>query len=210
MRYTATRHQFGGPARANLGGAMDLMARGGDPAPCSYAGGANLQCLGTAFLGTQAPTGVVGAAFGDSVMVERTGPASGKLFVTVTAAGSVVNATPTPGMGPGLANHATSFGGPWTTGMLTVSVSFAPLGISPEYFILSGSDQRTPQGRGQVSLVSGAVVQSTLVGRHPTAAWLNLDIGPRVGVKVPALPAGAAVALAVLSALSGAWVLRRR
>lgn len=208
LRYTATKSQFGGPARAGIGGSADVALRASGPAPCAYAGGTDPACVAWMARSTPAPTGPDGAPFG--VIVTRTGmaPATGRLYVTVTSRGEIQAATPTPQHLPGAPNPATSYGGPWTTGRLTVSLT-NNIGVSPSIFVLSGSDARAANGAGALSLVSGSVTARKLLGPRAKRGWLNLQIGPPTGAVVPGLPLAALVALAASTALSGGYALRR-
>lgn len=210
MRYTATKNQFGGPARGNAGGSADVALRvGGSPAPCAYGGGANANCRATMALATPQPTGAQGAPFGVIVGTAGMAPPSGKLFITVTAAGKITNAVVTAGMGAGLPNPATSFGGPWTTGMLTVSVT-NNVGPSPEVFIMNGSDARAVNGAGALSLVAGSVSARLLSGPNANRGWINMQIGPPSGAHVPVMPLAGLAAFGALAALTGGYALRKR
>ena len=208
LRYTATRNQFGGPARAQLQGSANLAVRAGAGAPCMYNGGEDPSCRVS-----MAPrTGVrrlgQGAAFGGTLTDPGTPIASGRLYVTATSNGRILAATPTGEMGAGLANPVTSYGGPWTTGMLTVSRTDNVGGYT--VFIVSGSDNRAVNGRGSLSLVSGSVTRNSLVGPRGNVAWLELRIGPPAGAHVPALPLAGLLASAALAVGSGGVALRRR
>jgi len=209
MRYTATKNQFGGPARGNAGGTADVAIRGGSAAPCAYAAGANPNCLASMALATPQPTGAQGAAFGVIVSTMGMAPPSGKLYITVTGAGAIAAATPTAAMGAGLPNPATSYGGPWTTGMLTVSVT-NNVGPNPEIFMLSGSDARAVNGAGALSLVAGSVSARLLSGPNANRGWINMQIGPPSGAHVPVMPIAGLAAFGALAALTGGYALRKR
>ncbi len=107
-----------------------------------------------------------------------------------------------PGLGAGLANPATSFGGPWTTGMVTVNQSAAV--PSPEIFILSGTDTRV-NGVGTINLVAGALSDRTLTGANANRGWLNLTVGG----DTPGLSSWGIGILAVLLSGAGVWRARR-
>jgi hypothetical protein len=212
MRYTATKNQFGGPARGNAGGSADVALRiGGSPAPCAYNGGANPNCRATMALATPQPTGAQGAPFGVIVGTAGMAPPSGKIYITATAQGGIANAVQTNPTTPqaGLPNPATSFGGPWTTGMLTVSVT-NNVGPSPEMFILSGSDARAVNGAGAMSLVAGSVSARLLSGPNANRGWLNMQIGAPSGAHVPVMPIAGLAAFGALAALTGGYALRKR
>jgi hypothetical protein len=80
-------------------------------------------------------------------------------------------------------NSAAGFGGPWTTGQLTVVQTKA----SPtEIFTLSGSDGRAPTGIGPISLVAGGLSNRARSGPNANRGWLNLVVGPVIPI-VPSL-----------------------
>ncbi len=142
--------------------------------------------------------------FGFTNMSTPTAAAPGLFFATVGPGGTVLNLL-TP-LGPGVTNRGTSWGGPWTTGMLTAS---APTAFPPEKFTLSGSDGRASgAGMGSLSLVAGGFSQRSISGPSAIRGWLNFTVGTRLGV--PMLPTYGVAALAALTALSGAYALRRR
>jgi hypothetical protein len=60
-----------------------------------------------------------------------------------------------------------------------------------------------------LSLVSGGFSQRQRTGPNANRGWLNLTIGPVIS-HVPVMPAYGVAALVGLTALSGAYVLRRR
>jgi hypothetical protein len=149
--------------------------------------------------------------FGFTNMSVPTAPSPGVFFANVGPAGTVLTLL-TP-LAPGLTNAGTSWGGPWTTGMLTAS---APTAGPPGKFTLTGSDMRTvgstgpsnEGGAGSLSLVAGGFSQRTISGPNANRGWLNFTIGPKVS-HIPSLPLYGAAALVGLTALSGAYVLRR-
>jgi MYXO-CTERM domain-containing protein len=124
---------------------------------------------------------------------------------TVQANGVITGITPT-GLGPGIANPATSYGAPWTTGMLTVSVT-ANVGPNPSVFVMSGADNRV-NGVGTISMVSGSVSDRGTSGPNANRGWLNLNVGP--SGTVPAMSVSGYAAAAGLIVLAGAFALRRR
>lgn len=109
---------------------------------------------------------VWGAQFGQ--IVQRIGalvPPGDLVSGRITPGGAPVNtATQIPivvGGGVGAAT-TTSYGGPMTTGRIVVS-AMNP-GAPTTIFTNTGSDQRTPNGQGQVSLVSGSLSVRTSFG----------------------------------------------
>jgi hypothetical protein len=149
MRYAALKNQFGGPGRGHVGGSFVLALRPGAGTVVAYGGPAAPQ-----------PVAALGAPFG---VYNQGVPPPGK------GAYSGVNATPLGviisvgnKIGPGLQNITTgSFGGPLTTGTVTVS---QPLATPPEVFVLKGTDARTPAGSGTISLVGGSVSTRSITG----------------------------------------------
>jgi hypothetical protein len=208
LRYTATLHQFGGPAQGLLGGVADVALRGGSPAPCSGGPG----CVVAFFNAGPASMAAVGAMFGFINVSVPTAPSPGAFFANVGPAGTVLTLL-TP-LGPGLSNGGTSWGGPWTTGMLTAS---APTAGPPEKFTLTGSDMRTvgstgpsnEGGAGSLSLVAGGFSQRAISGPNANRGWLNFVIGSKLS-HIPVLPTYGVAALVGLTVLSGAYALRRR
>ena len=205
LRYTATSHQFGGPAQGLLGGVADAALRGGSPAPCAGPPG----CVVGFFNALPPSMGAVGAMFGFTNMNIPTAPSPGAFFATVGPAGTVLNLL-TP-LGPGLTNGGTSWGGPWTTGMVTASASSAN---PPEKFTLTGSDARSVAvtgdgGAGSLSLVAGGFSQRTISGPNANRGWLNLAIGPVIS-HVPALTPQGVASVVTLTLLAGAYALRNR
>lgn len=204
LRYTATGAQFGGPARIAMSGTMKTWLRAGALSPpCSPGPG----CVVKQLVASPGPIGPLGGAFSTaSNQTSATPQIPGVFFVGANAAGSIYFRSATPGSSPGFANAAMSHGGPWTTGMLTVSIS---TGGVPAIFTLTGSDARV-SGQGNVSLVSGALAMRAIGGATPDRGWLNLTIGPQViNPIVPALSRRNVALLATLLAGSSLWMLRR-
>lgn len=218
MRYTKTTNQFGGPSQANAGGSADVGIVAGAGAPCAFLA-PNPGCLAIMALATPNATGAQGGAFGFVNGTAGMAPPSGLLAVTVTPNGSITNVvglittgmmvTPT-GTGPplpGLPNPATSYGGPYTTGMLTISVT-QNLGATSEVFTITGSDMRV-SGVGSISLVAGSVSNRALTGPNANRSWLNLTIGPEIPL-TPTMSNHGIAAFVGLLALAGGYLLHRR
>jgi hypothetical protein len=205
MRYTRTTNQFGGPLSAGGTGPAAIGANvaaiaGGGPPPCA-------PCTAIFALANVAPTGAQGAAFG---FVNGTAPPipspSGIAVVGANTFGTITTVF-VSNLGAGLPNTATSYGGPFTTGYLTVSVT-QNLGATAEVFTLSGSDGRVG-GIGTISLVGGAVSNRTLSGPNANRAWLNLTIGAPVA-PAPSMSSPGLAAVFGLLALGGGYALWRR
>lgn len=201
LRYTRTTNQFGGPAQGNVGGTADVALKGNGPAPCA----GTAMCIAAFFDAGPAPTGAVGAAFGFTNNTIPVVPNPGAFIATVTLMGAVVNLG--MALGPGLGNAGTSWGGPWTTGMITASAMQA---VPPELFQLTGMDARASgTGTGMLSLVAGGFSQRSISGPNANRGWLNMTIGTATS-HVPLMPAYGVAALVALTAASGAYALRRR
>jgi hypothetical protein len=171
------------------------------------------------------------AALGQAFVTAASGAHGGPVGVLVTTPGGTPGAVavggPVPGVGigkfgpigevtfftftpamtmMGFTNMATSFGYPWTTGVITVS---APLAAgAPEVFTITGQDNRTAGGAGTIQLVAGSLSQRTLTGPNANRAWVRLVLFEPSGTPTMS-PAGIA-ATAALMVLAVAYVLRRR
>lgn len=202
IRYTRTSNQFGGPAQAAMGGVVDSALRAGSFAPCHFASATG--CIAVFASAAPLPAAMQGAPFGSFAVAPGSAPSPG-LFAVGVSPGGVITSITSAGLGSGVANPQTSFGGPWTTGMVTVSVT-GPLGL--QVFTLTGSDNRV-SGVGSLSLVSGSVSARGLTGPNANRGWLNLVLGPAAAGAPSASPAGIA-AIAGLLALVGARRLYAR
>jgi hypothetical protein len=202
LRYAATSHQFGGPAQGNTAGTADVAVRTlAQVIPCA---GAN--CKFKFFNAGPAPTGAVGGPFGFTNNTIPTTPNPGSFTGSISVMGKIL-LVGTP-QGPGTNNFGTSWGGPWTTGMLTVQAPDA-LG-APETFILAGADGRAAgTGMGSLSLVAGGFSQRAITGPNANRGWLNMTIAASTEA-IPLMPAYGVAALIALTGISGAYVLRRR
>jgi hypothetical protein len=209
MRYTRTGAEIGGPARGSFSGTANVAFRLSGGPLCAYASGANPSCKAIFALTTPPPTGAWGGSFGVFVSTLRDAPSPGRFYVTLGPVGTILGITPTPYLGLGLPNLLTSYGGPWTAGKLTLSVT-DNTGASTEVFVLSGMDTRDPiTGQGSVSLVSGSVSDRSLWAPTANRGWLNLIIKPPFGV-VPAMTTPGLGAVIGLIALVGAYFVRKR
>ena len=195
MRYTKTAAQFGGPAQNAVSGTANVAIGTASP-PCT-------NCVALFARANPAPAGAEGAPFGFFNVLPASTPSPSGLAIVNANANGTITAVISPSLGPGLANPGTSFGGPWTTGMLTVSVT-AHSGLITEVFIFSGMDSRI-DGVGSISLVSGAVGTRSLHGPNAHRGWLNLTVG------APAVPAvsrpvlAAAFGLLILAGVHALW-----
>jgi hypothetical protein len=179
MRYTRTANQFGGPAQPAFTGTVNVAVRGGAGAPCN----GPPSCVVAMALSTPPPLGAWGAPFGVSAQMPHPAPNPGAYFGTVNTWGTVLNLGTV--LGAGLANASTAFGGPWTTGRVTVSVTSTAMG-GFQKFTLTGSDNRVG-GVGSISLVSGAIVYRALTGPEAARGHLTLEISALPPRPVPGL-----------------------
>jgi hypothetical protein len=228
LKYTATANQFGGTSRVRIGaagtqgGASVVNIVGGAAAPCTHTrlGGLQPSCL-AAFsqvvlsetLHTAPTTGaatfmtpglaVAGGPFG--VFDSDAGNAGPIHPVKVTAGGKVVSVAPTV-IAQLPANSVQTWGGPVTTGTVTVEAPQAAGG--GETFKLQGGDDRI-DGVGSISLVSGGLSKRFLSGDNANRSWLNYQVGLLEGVSVPSISNGGLVLLGLLMVAATAWMLRR-
>jgi hypothetical protein len=238
MRYTKTTHQFGGtaqfgePTKSAFTNALAqgiqtvnvALNGGGGAANCKYDSGANPTCKAIFAFASVAVTGAQGGTMGfaNSTPGGTPTPNVGRIFMSVDPLGAitvVVGPTNTTAPKSGLPNAATSFGGPWTTGRLKVSVTQAIPPNPLEIFTITGSDARGADGKGTISLVSGAMANREVTGPNSNRGWLNFCVGAPIGATgpdgcsqftVPTLRSHGLVALMGLLALAGGYLLRRR
>ncbi len=197
VRFTATRNQFGGPALARRSGWARAYFNIGGLVPASLPCSGGLGCqVGVSSIQPPA-TAIWGARFASPPMLQASFMNSPGVFTatlgengTILALGNPVTSNGQPI--PFTNQSAMSWGVPWTTGRLTISV---PGGLSgPEVFVRTGVDGRNAAGSGIVTLVSGSLSSRPISGPNGNRAWLTLKIPePRVGL-------GALVAMAGLVA----------
>lgn len=193
--YTATGNQFGGPAQGSLQGSADVALFGGGAPPGSV--------MAIFYLATPAGTGAQGGPFGFFVMSANAIPNPSGMGNFIATAGGKLQTVVLANQGAGLGNPPTSYGGPWTTGTLTVSQAAAAGG--GETFTLVGNDGRV-NGIGPISLVSGAISARTLSGPNANRGWLNLVVG---AVPTPAISGYGLAAAFGLLALAGVYAVRK-
>jgi hypothetical protein len=202
FRYSKTIKQFGGAARPGITGSRNFAVPVSGSPPCHHV--FSPPCVAGIVDDALPATLALGATFGFSQVNPPVANPSGLIPVGVTGAGSITSVGAPLGAFSGLAR--TSFGGPWTTGSLTVSVTWPGL-LTNSIVMLSGTDLRSPAGSGVISLVSGSVVRRTLGGLHFDN---EIDFGTMT-LMVPEPGAGlGAGAAAVVLGLCHAFVSRRR
>jgi hypothetical protein len=190
LKYTATANQFGGPALA------DGETTGTAQIAANFAGILTLPCTACVF-GRQivnvSDQFVPGAPWSFTDLRVAIPNTPGIFLGSISALGLVTNTIgPTPSGFPFPGQTSTSFGGPWTTGMITVS---APTANPPDLFTFTGSDQRTPLGEGSISLVSAGLAIRTITDGGATMGWLTIN------VPEPTVMAGLFAGIGMLAAL---------
>jgi hypothetical protein len=101
-----------------------------------------------------------------------------------------------PGTGMGFVQTSTSWGGPMTTGMVTVQVIPLDTNVLPSTWTETGSDNRDSGGNGYISLVSGNVAARNLSGPGTGRTMWTLQ------VPEPAMAFGLFAGVAALAGLS--------
>lgn len=215
LRYNRTASEIGGAAQFGVQGQADVanvfsVSLGNAPCDAGVGGSKNALCQVIFAIAAPAASGAQGAAFGSVITTPGVSIPSGRFYAKVGNLGTVLSVQ-SPALGPGILNAATSYGGPWTAGVLTVSQK-ANAGAPKtfEIFMMAGSDVRAAgTGQGSVSLVSGAVSARTASGANGNRGWLNMQIKPPFGV-VPAMTTPGLAAAIGLIALVGAYFVRKR
>lgn len=207
LTYTKTKNQFGGTMRSATTGASADVAINGGSIPVKSSSQTNVLAL-FAFA-SPVGTGAGGGPFGT---IGSTNPGvpnpSGSARVKISPKGLIKNVT-LSNQGPGLGNTALSYGGPWTTGRLTISVT-VNAGPVPEIFVIEGHDGRVA-GAGALSMVSGSISDRPASGANGNRGWVNWHIGHAFKAPAtPAIPVAGLAAVGGLLALAGGYVLRRR
>ena len=220
LKYKRTGGEIGGAAQGSFGGFADVanvVSAGLGNAPCTggVLGSINPLCQAAFAIANPAAVGAQGGTFGFTNTTPGLAPTPGRFYVTVTAAGplsqgNIVGIDTVNPLGPGILNAATSDGGPWTAGTLTVSqTANAGAPTTFEIFKMKGSDNRSLAGGGTVSLVSGALSARTASGPNGNRGWLNMVIPIPPGV-IPAMTTPGLAAAIGLIALVGAYFVRKR
>ena len=194
VTYTAGANQFGG--------VMGMLITGGGSVANSLPGGA-LRLDIIAGAGSQE----VGLAYANTSSVILTGGAIYSTF-TQTANGLVgmVGAQTATG-NPDTTSTRASRG---TTGMVTVSEPGGATAMdAAETYTMTGSDNRTAGGRGNISLVAGGISHRLESG----TTFVSVDkitMGIASGTLTPALSPTGVAAIASLMLIGGGYVLRKR
>ena len=199
MRYTKTVAQFGGQANGSVSGTANIAIRAGGTPPCAWTPATS--CTAIFAIANPSTVGAQGAPFGLYNSSAGAAPNPGVALVNANAQGTITTVVATLPYA-GLPNPATSYGGPWTTGMITITVNAAS---PPETFVLSGSDARVG-GQGSISLVNATIANRGVSGPNANRGWLNMVVGHR---NIPAVSAPGLAAAFGLLALAGGYALRR-
>lgn len=194
VTYTAGPNRFGGTMGMLIqGGGSTAVNIGGSPPRLrvDVIAGAGSQEVGLAY------------GFTSSVVLQ-----SGVVFSTFTLTPNGLvggigaqTATLTPDV-----NINTGF--PWTTGTVMVS---EPGGVNnpAETYTMTGSDNRTQNGRGTLSLVAGGLSHRTVAGQtFVSVDKVSMDIAS--GQLTPSLSPTGLTAIASLMLIGGGYVLRKR
>jgi hypothetical protein len=192
LTYRKTAAQFGGPAQASIGGKATIFAVAGSPPPCKHValGGPDANCLAIVAYASVPPLVAAGAPFGYANATTPIQKLPLNIYVVSANANGSIGLKAPAAYAP-FVNSATSYGGPWSTGQITIQQT-AAIGAA-ETFTITGGDARV-SGVGAISLVSGAVSQRAASGPNANRGWLNLV----VGTKTPSLPGWGIGALGLL------------
>lgn len=218
IRYEATTGSlaegwgFGGVYQAiqgggSKGGASIVLRAGTGLAPCRHPMFTGPQpmkagCIAGFTRPAIPPAAVIGGPIGFA-FASVPPPSPGNVHpVAITTNGLVTKVGATP-LGTFPKNSVKSYGGPWTTGKVTVRAPLA--NASAATFYLQGGDQRV-NGLGSISLVAGGVSARSLSGDNANRGWQNWIVS---GVAVPSVSAGGLVLLGALFLATTFWTLRR-
>jgi hypothetical protein len=180
-RFTKTVNQFGGVSRTRVlgtakvyfnkngfnladvpcaGATCEFQISQAGPGSAAVGGGTfGLTVMNPAF---QTPTGLYTGAVGFNGTIISVGNA-------VTTGGTAMNGIPFTGQA------ATSIGFPFTTGLLTISVT-SVVGATPEIFARAGTDARTANGQGVVALVTGSMSARSISLGNANPTWITYEI----------------------------------
>jgi len=219
--------RFGGPANFRITGGVDgpqslipgvpvtvfaVAVPGPGNPPCTHTalGGPNPACVAALVPANPNDLAVVGGAISSTGTTMGVAPVPGIVVGKFGAdpLGTVEFVTFTPAGNPGATNNAQSVGYPWTAGQIVISAPAAA--GTPEFFTLSGRDDRLPDGRGTVQLVAGGLSARSLSDPNGNRGWLSLTLLPTDAV--PTMNEWARIAtMGLIVALTvGFLVLNRR
>lgn len=214
LRYEATTGNvvdgwgFGGVSQALVGGGASVVIRAGTGlAPCRFPTFTGPQpakagCVAGFSIVNPNPIAISGGPIG-GVNITNPAPSPGNVHkIAVTTNGAVTKVGPTP-LGTFPKNNLKDYGGPWTTGKVTVRAPLANAGA--ETFYLQGSDNRV-NGLGSISFVSGGVSARSISGDNANRSWQNLNVSP---FSVPSISNGGLILLGAIFFAATMWMVRR-
>jgi hypothetical protein len=193
VRYTAGANQFGGTMQIIRGGTGTLSNLLGATGP-------------TVQHNPIAVTGYVAINSGGPYANTRLQPRPGGPITTgaVFSPGGMITQ---PGVQVGTGSPTGNFyhGFPWTTGNVYVKVTIGVTGTTT--FSKTGSDARTPEGAGNITLQAGGLFQRIVQGRTMAySAWVKM----RMVEPTPSMTPVGVAAGALLMVLAVGYALRRR
>lgn len=226
-RFTSTSNQFGGQMIGRTIGTVKVFLNGAPLSPptdlpCKVTAtpleGTTAQgtfvpyntgtdcvfSLSVIDLTTNQRVGVAGGKFGGF----SSGPAfmttMGVFSATIGFNGTIIGqGAPVTAIGafiPVTGQAIQTVGFPWTTGMLSVTVTDV-VGATSEMFIRTGTDARDVAGNGVVALVSGSMAARSISGGNANRNWITMEVPE---------PSALFAASAGLFALFGCHRLARR
>jgi hypothetical protein len=208
IRYEKTVAQFGGVSQALVGGPgpngtgaiVVLRVPGNAGAPCDFT--LTPTCIAAFSNVVPGPTGPGGGPIGFSFKSAAQPPA--KVYAIKAPSTGIILLGSLTFVGPYLGsfppNTVKTYGGPFTTGKVTV---LAP--NAGESFWLQGNDGRV-NGIGTLSLVSGGVSHRSLSNDNANRGWQTFVIAPPV---LPVISNMGLVLLAVILAGMTTLMIRR-
>ena len=198
ITYTAGPNRFGGT--------MQMLITGGGEVAVSL-GGSPLRIRHDAIVGGSLAPQAQGGAYANtgSDVLQAADITTGATFTSMGLIGMVGTVT---GMGTPDIDFNTGF--PWTTGQVKVQVLGGVTSMNaPTTITMTGSDNRTANGRGTITMVAGGLSHRLTSGlTFGNLDMVSLDIAS--GQLTPALSPMGFVTLGSMLVLGGGYVLRRR
>jgi hypothetical protein len=195
MSYTAGTNQFGGTMQILLGGEGTVsLTIGGSPLRISH--------KPVAVVGTQPGGGAYSNMASDTLEggVVTDAARTTSTLGLITAIG--------PQIDTGDTIMLTNTGFPFTTGMITIKLPAQGTGV-PFTTIVTGSDARTPNGEGNITLVAGGLSHRSLGPSFATVDTVTLRI-PAPQTQTPTMSPVGIAAMVILMMTGGGYMLRKR
>jgi hypothetical protein len=191
VRYTAGGNRFGGTMGSVLGGIAVISLNIG--------GGQNLHLQLTNHMINGQPYAAFSSGVGPPGIITTGG---------VQSAGGLIT-QPGNQVGTQAGFSRSSFGFPFTTGMVIVSIppGSNPTTDPPTTFSATGADFRTALGAGNIQMVAGALGNASADGAFPTMEIINFSLIPLT--PVPSMGRVGLAAMATLMAVAGFFASRR-